>query len=412
MKHTARIPTAITCSLLVAALAGGVSACGGADLSGKPFDAEKQISFNGAPDGHKQNPYKPLQLTAKSGRITDVTASDAHGHQVPGKLSRDGSHWQSTAALDTHSHYTLRVRTENGDGAPGQTVYTFDTGTLGKHHKLLKATFSPKPGTYGVGQPLVAKLSLPVRGKKARAAVERALQVRSRPAVTGSWYWVDSKTLHYRPRHYWPIHAKIQVHSGLNSVHVGGLWGASSKPLHLTTGDDVEAVTDAGTHQMIFYRNGKKIRQFPITTGKPGYETRNGIKVVLEKQAYVRMRSASVGIADFYDLPVYWDTRVTWSGEYVHAAPWSVGSQGYANVSHGCTGASMANAKWFFEHVRRGDIVKVINSNGDMMTPFDNGFGDWNLSWSKWLQGSALHGKGRNDETGGRVQAARLRPKV
>ena len=94
---------------------------------------------------------------------------------------------------------------------------------------------------------------------------------------------------------------------------------------------------------MTVYKNGKVIKEIPVTTGKPGFDTRNGIKVSWARSTFVRMRSASVGIArqrDSYDLTVHWATRVTWSGEYVHAAPWSAGSQGYANVSHGCTGMS------------------------------------------------------------------------
>jgi hypothetical protein len=176
------------------------------------------------------------------------------------------------------------------------------------------------------------------------------------------------------------------------------LYGSTDKPLTLHTGDRIEAITDAGSHEMTFKDDGKVIRTMPVTTGKPGFDTRNGTKVVLEKEQFVQMRSATVGIAagssDSYDLPVYWAVRVTWSGEYVHAAPWSQGSQGYANVSHGCTGMSTANAEWLFEHVRPGDIVKVVNSDGPTMTPFDNGFGDWNLSWSQWKQGSALAGGG------------------
>lgn len=188
------------------------------------------------------------------------------------------------------------------------------------------------------------------------------------------------------------------------------------KPLKITTGDRLEAVADAGTHHMTVLRNGEEIKTIPVTTGKPGFSTRNGTKVVLEKQQFVRMRGTSVGIAagssESYDLPVYWATRVTWSGEYVHAAPWSVGSQGSANVSHGCVGMSTDNAEWFFGTVRQGDIVKVVNSGGEDMDPFGNGFGDWNLDWAKWRQGSALvGGTGAGDGTGP-VEAARLRPQV
>lgn len=101
---------------------------------------------------------------------------------------------------------------------------------------------------------------------------------------------------------------------------------------------------------------------------------------------------------------------MTWSGEYVHAAPWSTGSQGNANVSHGCTGMSTGNAEWFFDTVREGDIVRVVGSEGEDMDPFGNGFGDWNLSWEKWQKGSALHeGAPDSPQT---LQAARLRPHV
>ncbi len=165
---------------------------------------------------------------------------------------------------------------------------------------------------------------------------------------------------------------------------------------------------------MTVLRNGKEIRSIPVTTGKPGFSTRNGVKVVLGQESFVRMRGTSIGISegssDSYDLPVHWATRVTWSGEYVHAAPWSTGSQGAANVSHGCTGMSTEAAKWFFDTVRVGDIVKVVNSGGEMMTPFDNGFGDWNLNWKKWREGSALSAGTREGSTP--ADAARLRPQM
>ena len=74
----------------------------------------------------------------------------------------------------------------------------------------------------------------------------------------------------------------------------------------------------------------------------------------------------------------------------MHAAPWSVEAQGEENVSHGCTGMSTADAAWFFNTVREGDVVEVLNSGGERMAPFDNGFGDWNLDWAAWRAGSAL----------------------
>jgi hypothetical protein len=80
--------------------------------------------------------------------------------------------------------------------------------------------------------------------------------------------------------------------------------------------------------------------------------------------------------------------RVTYSGEFVHAAPWSVGSQGYANVSHGCTGMSTENAGWLYAMSRRGDVVEYTGSDRPMT--LDNGYGDWNESFAKYAESSAL----------------------
>ncbi len=55
--------------------------------------------------------------------------------------------------------------------------------------------------------------------------------------MTGSWYWVDDKTLHYRPKDYWPAHATVTVSSSLAGVKVAnGLYGGPAKPVTITTG--------------------------------------------------------------------------------------------------------------------------------------------------------------------------------
>ncbi|AYG83381.1 L,D-transpeptidase 2 [Streptomyces hundungensis] len=417
MSHAPRIRTVVSCTLLVLSLGVGVTGCGGSDgnpLSAKPYDAAGQVAYNGPAGSQKADPDKPLEITAKGkdGRLTDVTAVDGNGRYLAGELAADGTRWHSTAPLVAGAHYTVKVSTENEDGSPGLRTLTFDTEAA---KDALEVEFGPDAGKYGVGQPITAQLSRPVKDKAARAVVERALKVESTPSVEGAWYWVDDKVLHYRPKEYWPTHATINVHSNLQGVKIADkLYGGAAKPLKITTGDKIEAITDAAGHYMTVKRNGEVINTIPVTTGKPGFSTRNGVKVVLGKQYFVRMRGETVGIssssADAYDLPVYYATRVTWSGEYVHAAPWSVGSQGSANVSHGCTGMSTGNAAWFFETINEGDIVKVVNSIGDDMTPFDNGFGDWNVSWDKWRTGSVLAADAKAGQS--RVNSARLRPGV
>lgn len=61
-----------------------------------------------------------------------------------------------------------------------------------------------------------------------------------------------------------------------------------------------------------------------------------------------------------YKITAQYAVRVTWSGVYVHSAPWSVDSQGYANVSHGCINLSPDNAAWYFNQVNVGDPIQVV----------------------------------------------------
>lgn len=423
MSHMPRSRTVLSSALLLPLVA-GATGCGGATsdpLAAQPYDAAGQIVANAPGGERKADPDRPLEVTTKGdeARITDVTATDTAGRHIRGRLTADGTRWRSTVPLAAGTRYTVRVSTEDSDGKPGRKVLRM--ATEGGGDRRLRVTFGPDSGTYGVGQPLTAELSRPVHGARTKALVEGALKVDSSPRVVGSWHWVDDRTLHYRPRSYWPAHATVEAYSNLQGLKIAkGLYGGPGKPVRIRTGDRVEAVTDAAAHRMTVRRNGKVIKTLPVTTGKAGFETRNGIKTVLGKEPFVRMRSTTVGIArdssEAYDLPVRWATRVTWSGEYVHAAPWSVGSQGAANVSHGCTGMSTGDARWFFGRVRVGDVVQVVNSKGDKMVPFDNGFGDWNLSWEKWLAGSALgdgvSGAGSDEEAAAPADAARLRPRV
>ena len=91
-----------------------------------------------------------------------------------------------------------------------------------------------------------------------------------------------------------------------------------------------------------------------------------------------------------YRMKVYWDVRFTWGGEFVHAAPWSVGDQGKRNVSHGCMNVSTANAKWFYELSKKGDIIEIVGTE-EKVKPGD-GWTDWNLTWEQYKAGSALNG--------------------
>ncbi|MFJ8474770.1 Ig-like domain-containing protein [Kitasatospora sp. NPDC094011] len=344
----------------------------------------------------KVDPSKPVTVTAVAGsRLTDVTVVGPDGRVVAGRLADDQRSWQTTGRLKAGTAYAVRIAADDGRNGRGDTTQGFTTLAA---QRLLTAELGPETsssGVYGVGQPLTVTLSEAVKDPQARQEVERVLTVSSQPAVTGAWYWVDDKNLHFRPEDYWPAGTAVALAFDGTGVRISdGLYGGDRTSIRMRIGARVESVVDAAAHQLTLKRDGEVVRTIPVTTGKPGFDTRNGVKVVLGQERSVRMNGETIGIkagsSESYDLDVLWATRVTWSGEYVHAAPWSVGSQGVENVSHGCTGMSTDNAKWFYDNTRIGDLVTVVNSRGATMEPFGNGFGDWNVSWTDWVKHSAL----------------------
>ena len=102
------------------------------------------------------------------------------------------------------------------------------------------------------------------------------------------------------------------------------------------------------------------------------------------------MDSSTFGLAvdaGGYRTSVNYATQMSYSGIYVHSAPWSIGAQGVYNQSHGCINISPEAAQWFQSVVKRGDIVRVFNTGGEQLNPFD-GLGDWNMDWETWSKGN------------------------
>jgi lipoprotein-anchoring transpeptidase ErfK/SrfK len=171
-------------------------------------------------------------------------------------------------------------------------------------------------------------------------------------------------------------------------------WVANDDSASFTVGSAMVSTVNIKTHEMTVTRDGQVIRTIPVSTGRPGplTETRYGTKVIIRKEGKVTMDSATVGIKKgqpgYYKIDTQWNLRLTWTGEYIHSAPWSVGSQGSANVSHGCTNMSPANAQWMFENSKVGDIVRFTGSNRPFLPT--EGIGVWQYSFAQWKQQSAL----------------------
>mgnify|MGYP003333415226 CR=1 FL=1 len=392
---------ALRAAALVAAVALVATACDGSGFvpgaDGPDSDettaaaaSEAIVTTNVKDDASGVPVDKVIRVKAEKGTLTSVVLK-SKGGRVEGELRADGTRWVASGGLEPATSYRVRATARNGDGKEVRSVSTFTTQSLSLDQQTY-ASIAPLQGeTVGVGMPVIVTFDLPVTDQ---ASFEKHMTVTSTPAQPGSWYWVSSKEAHWRPESYWQAGTKVSVDVGVNGVSAGGgIYGQEDRRVDFEIGAAHVYKVNARTHQMKVLENGKLLRTLPITTGKAGFTTRSGVKVIMEKYAQKRMNSETVGIArgsaEAYDIDdVKWAMRLTSSGEFIHAAPWSVGSQGHANVSHGCTGMSTDNAAWLYSMTRRGDVVEYVGTDRPMEP--GNGWGDWNVSWNDYVAGSAL----------------------
>ncbi|WP_231744916.1 L,D-transpeptidase [Mycobacterium sp. IS-1590] len=231
------------------------------------------------------------------------------------------------------------------------TVVSAPTSSAGIATPNAVASIQPAGQTVGVAHPITVTFTQPVDD---RQAAERAFGVSapSMPISTqqGTFSWLDDRVLQWTPDEYFPAHSTITVTAG-------------DAKASFQTGSTVLAVADIDAHTFTVSVDGEVVREMPASMGKSGFATPKGSFTVLEKQSPVIMDSRTIGIPlddpEGYKLTVYYAVRINWGGVYVHSAPWSTGSQGYENVSHGCINLSPDNAAWYYDMVSLGDPVIV-----------------------------------------------------
>ncbi|MGA5465384.1 L,D-transpeptidase [Mycobacterium sp. NPDC050041] len=213
---------------------------------------------------------------------------------------------------------------------------------------LRVAKVEPAPGAVvGVAHPVVVSFDAPVTDRR---AAERSIVFDSPRTPSGDFVWRSNSVVSWEPEGFWPAHSTI-------SLSVGGA------PASFETSAAVVAVADISAHTFTVSMDDEVLREMPASMGKPGFATPTGSFTALEKQRNVTFDSRTIGIPlddpEGYLIKGEYGVRVTWGGVYVHSAPWSVGSQGNSNVSHGCINLSPDNAAWYFDMVRIGDPIIV-----------------------------------------------------
>jgi lipoprotein-anchoring transpeptidase ErfK/SrfK len=336
-------------------------------------------------------PSARVTVRATSGSVSSVTVVDSTGHAVKGHMG-SGS-WRANAdLLNPSTAYTITVSATGPDGTATRTRSRFTTLKPG-----IRATYGlvPSGGTVGVGMPVSVQFSSAVTTKARRAEVEKRVKVTTVPAQRGAWGWLDNRQLMWRPREYWIPGTRVTVSTPLHGVQTGDdKWVMGDDATSFTVGSAMVSTVDMKAHTLTVRRGGAVIRSFKVSTGKPGplTETRYGTKVISERSSAIVMDSATVGIPkgnkNYYKIKTKWNLRLTWTGEFIHSAPWSVNSQGTQNVSHGCTNMAPADAEWMFNNSKVGDIVKFTGSSRAFKPA--EGIGVWVYDFAQWQAQSAL----------------------
>ncbi|GAA0953849.1 L,D-transpeptidase [Actinocorallia libanotica] len=337
-------------------------------------------------------PDTPIVVRADKGTLQNVSVQDGQGAAVEGVLAADASTWTSRFPLAPGGRYHVKAAALGTDGQMQTRSGSFTT-TRPRQTVEGEVLFPEARETVGVGMAVKIGFDREVTDK---AAVERALEVRSSKPVEGAWRWFDDSSVIFRPKEYWPAYTKVRVLGHLSGVPIaGGHYGAKDIDLEFNVGERIEAFGDARKHKVVVKRNGKTVRSMPASMGKGGvrkYTTTSGVHLTMEKEYMTVMTSPGIGPgqAGYYQQNVNWTVRISSSGEYLHSAPWSVGSQGNANVSHGCINLSPADAKWYHNISHRGDPMTVTGTDRELEP--ENGWGYWQLDWKQWLEGSKAQG--------------------
>jgi lipoprotein-anchoring transpeptidase ErfK/SrfK len=354
--------------------------------------------------GHTISPSTPVAVDIANGKLTDVTMVNPVGKQVSGELATDGTAWHNTEVLGYSKVYRITAVGVADDGSPitkhvQVRTLTPDNMTM-PYIEDIYGHYVDHGGTYGVGMIVRVHFDEPVNEKKA----ERTLHVTTTPSVTGGWYWRDNQNVYWRPQRYYTPGTQVTISAQVYGKSVGpGLYGQADQSASFKIGAKHYSVANAKTHHVKVYFNDRLVRTMPTSMGRGGTVqgtngpiylwTMPGVYTVINHENPAVMSSDSYGLpanspAGYAPEKVYWSTKISVDGIYLHELDATVWAQGHENLSHGCLNLNYTNAKWFYNHSLIGDVVQVVHSGGPKIN-FDQG-GEWSVPWSEWVKGSAL----------------------
>lgn len=365
-----------------------------ADESGSaaPVAADATISVLPMHKAGNVGTDDPVLVAADGGTLKSVSVRSKAG-SLAGEFSADRTRWRSKRTGRPDTTYTVTTVATNPQGKTSESTSTFSTVDADTSFEIeeLLPNKDDTELTVGVGMPIMITFNRDITD---RVSVERNLIVRASKPVEGAWHWFDDRNVHFRPLTYWPARTNVRLEARLAGVRGGeGLYGKRDYTLDFKIGRSQITKGSTDEHYLTVKRDGKKIREIAMSAGQGGswkYYTTSGVHLAMSREPVTIMISPGIGPGSpgYYKKTVYNTVRISSSGEYVHSAPWSVGSQGYSNVSHGCVNVSPSNASWFIRNTLIGDPI-IITGSPRKLEP-TNGWGHWQESWKQWLHWSSI----------------------
>ncbi|MER7457632.1 Ig-like domain-containing protein [Micromonospora sp. NPDC126480] len=329
-----------------------------------------------------------ITFTTKEAQETTVELKDSSGEAVEGTLAADGASWLPAGALEYGETYTATVTATGDDGRPATATSTFTT--MAKPDNQVRiSSFLGDGQVVGVGMPLIIKLGRAIP-EDYRDDLQRRMTVTATPAQEGIWHWVSPTEVRYRPKEFWKANSTVSYRVQAGGLPLGDGWyGRSDLTVDIKIGPSLIMTVDNRTKRMTVAKDGRVVKTIPVSLGKKSTPSSSGTMVVIEKlRKTVFDTYEELGPEEGYRTKIDYAQRLTWGGEFIHAAPWSEGQQGSVNVSHGCVNVSMANGAWLFANTRIGDPITVKGTERKLQN--GNGWTDWNMSWEQYVKGSAL----------------------
>jgi lipoprotein-anchoring transpeptidase ErfK/SrfK len=329
-----------------------------------------------------------IGLSITNGKVGTVELKGPDGKAVAGAPRDDESSWVPSKPLAPKTKYTATV-TATGDDGTTKTASTEFTTMSAPGRKTGTGLYLFDGKTYGVAMPVVAEFNPGIK-KADRAAVQKRMFVKTDPPQPGAWSWTPAGTqAYYRAPQYWQPGTKLTVRIAVGGLPTGGgRYGSQDRSATATIGRDLEMKVDNATKKMTVIESGKTVREMPVSLGKPSTPSSSGTMVVMDKATSTIFDTTDTDGANGYKMTIEYAQRLTWSGQYIHSAPWSVSAQGHRNVSHGCVNLSPSNAAWLFGQTLIGDPITVKGTSDKLV--YGNGWTPWDLSWREFIKGSAL----------------------